>query len=340
MRAYTFLFSLASIVIIFAGIKAANSVIVPFLLAMFIAIIISPIIDMLEKIKIPRVISFVLVTIVFILILAIIGNITVSTMLDFLSQLPELMKRFELLLAGWVAKLNDTEFSEFINFDPAFIGIDTSGIVGATSSAFKRTSSVMAMWFLILLIVAFMLFETSVIKDKVAYMDKKSPSARIYVHLFISNLKKYLLVKTITSFATGLFIGIGLWNLGTPYAVLWGVVAFILNYIPTIGSIVAAIPAVFVSLLTGDMIDTIWVIAIYVAANTVFGTILEPRLVGEELGISTITILFSLLLWGYVLGLGGLFLAVPLTMSIQIALKINPKTEYLAILLSNKVENE
>lgn len=339
MRLNSFLLSLACIIVILAGLKAANAVVVPFLLATFIAIIISPIIDMLEKVKIPRVISFVLVTICFIVILAIIGNVAVSTMLDFLAQLPEFLKRFEKMIALWNDKINQTEFSQFVNFDPALInGIDTSGVIATTSGIVKKTSSIMGMWALILLLVAFMLFETSVMKDKVAYMDKKNPAARIYVHTFISNLKKYLLVKTIISFATGLFIGIGLWYLGTPYAVLWGIVAFILNYIPTIGSIVAAVPAVFVSLLTGDTIDTIWVVAIYVAANTVFGTIIEPRLVGEELGISTITVLFSLLLWGYVLGLGGLFLAVPLTMSIQIALKINPRTEPIAVILSNKVE--
>lgn len=339
MRLNSVLISLACIIIILAGIKAANAVIVPFLLATFIAIIISPLIDALEKIKIPRAISFILVTLCFIIVLSVIGNIAVKTMLDFLAQLPEFVKKFESLLVSWSDKIHSTEFSQFINFDPTLIGnMDTSGIVATTSSIVKRTGGIMGMWALILLLVAFMLFETSVMKDKVAYMDKKNPSARIYVYTFITNLKKYLFVKTIISFATGLVVGIGLWNLGTPYAVLWGIVAFILNYIPTIGSIVAAIPAIFVSLLTGHMVDTIWVIAIYVAANTILGTILEPRLVGEELGISTITVLFSLLIWGYVLGLGGLFLAVPLTMSIQIALKINPKTEFISVLLSNKVE--
>ncbi|NLY04303.1 MAG: AI-2E family transporter [Campylobacter sp.] len=338
MRLQMVFVSLASIIIILAGIKAASAIIVPFLLATFIAIILSPVIELLEKIKIPRVISFIFVTICFMLVLAVIGNIAVTTMFDFLHQLPELMKKFEALLVYWSEKLTTTEFSEFINFDPAFVGINTSGIVATSSSLLKKTSSIMTMWFFVLLLVAFMLFESPIIKEKVAYMDTKSTSAKIYVHMFIKNLKQYLLVKTIISISTGVFIGLCLWRLGTPYALLWGIVAFILNYIPTIGSIVAAIPAVFVSLLTGDMIDTFWVIMIYIMTNTIFGTILEPRLVGEELGISTITVLFSLLLWGYVLGLGGLFLAVPLTMSVQIALKINPKTEYLAVLLSNKVE--
>ena len=147
-----------------------------------------------------------------------------------------------------------------------------------------------------------------------------------------------MFIKTIVSVATGLIIGFGLYYLGIPYAVLWGIVAFIMNYIPTIGSFVAAVPAFFVALISGNFSDTIWVVVLYITTNTIFGVILEPRLVGEELGISTITVLFSLLLWGYVLGMGGLFLAVPLTMTIQIALKINPKTEFIAVMLSNKAE--
>ncbi len=123
-----------------------------------------------------------------------------------------------------------------------------------------------------------------------------------------------------------------------PYAPLWGIVAFVLNYIPTIGSITAAAPTLFISFATMDLTTTFWVFGIYLLVNVSIGNIIEPKFMGEGLGISTIVVLLSLLLWGYVLGIGGLFLAIPLTMSVQIALKSNPKTKFIATILSNKIE--
>ena len=338
MKLQTFLITLASIVIIFAGLKAANSVVVPFLLATFIAIVTSPILDILEKVKIPRIISFILVTFCMLGFLAFIGSVAVGTMFDFLGQLPEFNRKFQIILNEWMENLNNTEFRDMIVFDPNMFNLESNKIITTTSSLVRKTGSIMSMWLFILLLVAFMLFETRIMQEKVKYLSVKYSNAIVFVHSFVYNLKRYLFIKTVVSTATGIIIGSGLYYLNIPYAVLWGIVAFIMNYIPTIGSFVAAVPAVFIALLSGNISDAIWVIILYTATNTILGVILEPRLVGEELGISTITVLFSLLLWGYVLGIGGLFLAVPLTMTIQIALKINPKTEFIAIMLSNKVE--
>ncbi|NLK67463.1 MAG: AI-2E family transporter [Campylobacteraceae bacterium] len=340
MRIQSVLILIASIFVIFAGLKAANSIIVPFALATFIAIVISPALTALEKVAIPKAISFVLVIGCFIFFLGFIGNVTVTTMFDFLGQLPDLSKRFNALLETWTAKLGDSEFSDMIILNQSMFSIESNKIIATTSSLVKTTSGVLSMWFFILILVAFMLFETAILKDKVAYLNKTYPKATLFTNTFIGHLKKYLLVKTIVSILTGSFIGLGLWYLEIPYALLWGIVAFILNYIPTIGSFVAAIPAVILSLIVADFATTFWVIVVYLIPNTILGTILEPRIVGEELGLSTIVVLFSLLLWGYILGIGGLFLAVPLTMSIQIALLINPKTEFIAVILSNKVEKQ
>ena len=120
-----------------------------------------------------------------------------------------------------------------------------------------------------------------------------------------------------------------------PYAPLWAVLAFILNYIPTIGSIIAAIPAILVSLAVNDLSSTLWLTLIYLVLNIAIGNFIEPKFLGKELGISTLVVILSLLFWGFVFGIGGMFLAVPLTMSIKIALDANPKTKSISILLSN-----
>lgn len=330
------LFSLAAIVVIMSGLKAASSVVVPFLLAIFIAVVASPIVGYIQKIGIPRILSFIIVTVCFFGILAVLGDIVFYAVTGFTSQLPEFQSKFKLLLETYIEKINSFEM---INIDMQMLGIDPNSIVNTISSFLRKTSSILSMSFFIFLMVAFMLFETQILKEKVEYLSRRNYQAKIFAENFIFNLKRYLLIKTVASTVTGLIIGVSLWILGVPYAALWGVVAYVLNYIPTIGSIFAAIPALFISLVTSDITTTVWVLGIFICVNIMIGNIIEPRFMGEGLGISTIMVLFSLLVWGYVLGIGGLFLAVPLTMSIQIALNSNPKTKFIAVLMSNKIED-
>ncbi|MCI6989522.1 MAG: AI-2E family transporter [Campylobacter sp.] len=335
MKNLSFLISFACIVIILAGLKAAAGIVVPFLLAMFLAIIVSPLLEFCEKIKIPRLISFVLTSVIFFWLMSLLGKIVFNTLSDFTTQLPELHDKFQNLSVQWIDKLNSFDFinidKELLDFNPM------SDIVANLRSLLKETSSFLSMMFFIFLLVAFMLFETTSLKHKMVYLETNSPNAKNFVDTFVYNLKKYLLIKTIASAFTGLFIGIGLYVVGVPYAPLWGIVAYILNYIPTIGSIVAAIPALFVTLSLGDMSMSAWTLGIYLFVNTMIGNIIEPRFMGEGLGISTILVLASLLLWGFIFGIGGLFLAIPLTMTIQIALSSNPKTKDIALMLSNKL---
>ena len=111
-----------------------------------------------------------------------------------------------------------------------------------------------------------------------------------------------------------------------------------LNFIPTIGSIIAAVPALLVALLLNDAASCAWTAALYLAVNTVIGNFIEPKFLGKGLGISTLVVLLSLLFWGFLFGIGGMFLAVPLTMSLKIALDANPSTKFIAVLLSDKLE--
>ena len=185
-----------------------------------------------------------------------------------------------------------------------------------------------------------MLLESVNFKDKIAYLESQNFVSTQIIDNFAKNLKQYLFIKTLSSFVTGFLITIGVYILHVPYALLWGLLAFVLNYIPTIGSIVAAIPTIFVALAMNDIGVVLWVMGLYLVVNITIGNIIEPKFLGEGLDISPIVVLFSLLLWSYVFGIGGMFLAVPLTMSIQIALNSNPKTKFIAVMLGNKVKKK
>jgi predicted PurR-regulated permease PerM len=119
------------------------------------------------------------------------------------------------------------------------------------------------------------------------------------------------------------------------YPILWGVIAMLFNFVPVVGSIIAAIPAILLSLVSGDLNTTLVLIVLYVCINVGISNIIEPKFMGKELGLSPMVIFFSLILWGWVLGLVGMFLAVPITMTLKIAFDSDKSTKWLSILMSN-----
>jgi predicted PurR-regulated permease PerM len=146
-------------------------------------------------------------------------------------------------------------------------------------------------------------------------------------------------IKTIINLLTGLVTAIGLWLLGVEYALLWGILMFFLNYIPNIGQIIASIPPILLALLdqgtTTAIVVTVWLVMV----NTAFGYGVEPRYLEKGLGISSLVVLLSLIFWGWLLGPIGMFLSAPLTMVLKIVLQNDPKTNWIAVLLSNHVSN-
>ncbi|WP_228135680.1 AI-2E family transporter [Halarcobacter anaerophilus] len=148
-------------------------------------------------------------------------------------------------------------------------------------------------------------------------------------------MQKYFLVKTTTSFLTGFLIAVILMFFNIDYPILWGVIAMLFNFIPVVGSIIAAVPALLLSLVSADLNTTVILGIFYVVINISISNIIEPKLMGRELGLSPLIIFFSLILWGWVLGIVGMFLAVPITMTLKIAFDSNKSTKWLSILMSD-----
>ncbi|WP_297916365.1 AI-2E family transporter, partial [uncultured Campylobacter sp.] len=310
MKLQMSLISIACVVIILAGLKAAQTIVVPFLLAIFITVLVSPLVLYVQKLRVGRVFSFLLVTFAFVAIMVFFGSVIFDAIKEFSARLPELQAKFNDVLQGISTRL--TRFG--VEFDVQGLGVDPNEVAAQISTLLRKTGSIVSTGFFIFIMVSFMVFESSMMDEKIRYFSQRSHATHTFVKKFASNLKKYLLIKTIASACTGALIGLGLWVLGVPYAALWGILAFVLNFIPTIGSIVAVFPTLFVTLSTMDISYSVWTIAIYLAVNVAIGNIIEPRFLGQGLGLSTISVLAGLLLWGFVLGIGGLFLAVPLTM--------------------------
>ena len=134
---------------------------------------------------------------------------------------------------------------------------------------------------------------------------------------------------------TGVLIWIGLELVGLDFAPIWGFIAFLLNFVPNIGSILAAVPGVLLALLQLDPTGVMIVIGIYVAVNMVVGNIIEPTIMGQRVGLSVLAVFLSLVFWGWMFGPVGMLLSVPLSMAVKFTAQANPQTRWLAVLLSH-----
>ena len=330
-QAVKFLVIAASFVIIVAGMKAAESIIVPFLLALFIAIIASPPYFWLQGKGLPKALSMLIVIFAFLFVISIIGLLIGTSINDFTSKLPLYETKLRSQMQGVIAWLTEAGILEKqINLNEMF---NPSSVFKIVANTLNEVSGMFANGFLILLMIIFMLLEVASIPVKLRKMFNDPETSIKRVNSISENINRYIAIKTAISIGTGLFVTIFLIIVGVDYPVLWGVLAFALNFIPTIGSIIALIPAVLLTIVQLGFGDALIVLIGYLVINTIMGNILEPRLMGKGLGLSTLVVFISLIFWGWVLGPVGMLLSVPLTITIKIILDSSEETRWFAILL-------
>jgi AI-2 transport protein TqsA len=194
--------------------------------------------------------------------------------------------------------------------------------------------------FLILFTMVFILLEASSVQTKIVAAFGRRADTFEKATLFLNNLGRYLGIKTLTSTATGLSVWLLTSIIGLDFALLWGMLAFLLNYVPTIGSIIAAIPAVLLALVQLGVGDATATLIGFAVINVVFGTIIEPRWMGYGVGISPLIVFTGLIFWGWVFGPVGMLLSVPLTMTLKLALESDNRTRWVAILLGSARDAE
>ncbi len=324
--------SLAAFVIIVAGVKAASAIVIPFLLSVFIATISAPAIFWLEKLKIPRILAFLMVLALVIFMLFGFGYILSTSVDSFLANTPQYAEKIKEIIGAVQVVLD--KFGIKISKNDLETILDPSGVLNFAGGFLKSFTAVLSKSFIIFLGVTFILFETSSLKTKIYLLTKQDQSKDNPFEKFSQKLNSYLAIKTVISFITGIIVTIGLSIIGVDFALLLGVIAFLFNYIPSIGSVIAAIPAILVALVGLDFNSVLMVIVLYLSVNIIMGNVIEPRYMGKGLGLSVVVIFFSLIFWGWVLGSVGMFLAVPLSMTIKLAFESNPATKPIAMLLS------
>jgi predicted PurR-regulated permease PerM len=325
------LLMLASFVIIVAGMKAAEAIFVPFLLAIFISVVASPPFFWLQKKGLPKVLALVIVLLIFLMFISLIGLLIGTSINDFTQKLPDYEQKLQEQTEAIILWLTENKFVEpDFQFSKAFNPGSVLQIVGDT---FNQIGNLFTNGFLILLTVIFMMLEISSVPVKLKKILSTPKESIQKFQSVTQNINKYIAIKTWISLVTGLLIYILLLIVGVDYPVLWGVLGFALNFIPTIGSIIALIPPLLLTIIQLGIFEAIVITLGYLLINTIMGNILEPKFMGRGLGLSTLVVFLSLLFWGWVLGPIGMLLSVPLTITIKIALDSSDETRWLAVLL-------
>ena len=333
------LLSIAAIIIILAGIKLSAEIVIPFLLSLFIAIICSPIIKVLTNRKVPLWLAIALLFVLFIVISFFFVGLINSTVREFAFSIPT----YKILLSQRIADLlvlaEKWNIPLSISRDDIMNEFDPSRIMNLVTSLLLSFSGVVTNIFVLLLVVVFMLFEAPTAKHRLAIVlsSNKDEVAEQENHInrILQGVISYLGVKTLVSLLTGFCIWLLLEIMGVQYAVLWATLSFLLNYIPNIGSILAGVPIIIQALLLNGFSVGFGVAIGVITINMIIGNVLEPRMMGRTLGLSTLVVFLSLLFWGWILGTVGMLLSVPLTMALKIALESSPRTVSYALLLGD-----
>ncbi|QXB22763.1 AI-2E family transporter [Lelliottia amnigena] len=324
---------LGMLVIILTGIRFAADIIVPFILALFIAVILNPLVQRMVRWRIPRVLAILLLITIIIMAMALLVTYLGTSLNELTRTLPQYRSKLVIPLQQmepWLQRAGiEVSVEELLKY------IDPNAAMTLVTALLAQLSSAMTSIFLLLLTVVFMLVEVPQLPVKLQQMMVRPVEGMGAIQRALDSVSRYLVLKTAISIVTGLVAWAMLAVLDVRFAFVWGLLAFALNYIPNIGSVLAAIPPITQVLVFSGFYDALVVLAGYLIINLVFGNILEPRMMGRGLGLSTLVVFLSLIFWGWLLGPVGMLLSVPLTIIVKIGLEQTAGGQTIAVLLSD-----
>lgn len=325
------LLKLAALTIILAGVHAAADIVVALLLALFFAVVLNPLVTWFMRRGVNRPIAITLVVLVMMVTLTLLLGVLASSFNDFVALLPNYnrelahkVQAFERAIPFMNLRLSPEKMLQ---------GLDSERVVSFATTLMTQLSGAMASVVVLIMTVIFMLFEVRHIPYKLRFALNNPQIHIAGLHRALKGVSHYLALKTVISLATGLVIWLGLTLLDVQFALMWGVFGFLLNYIPNIGSVISAIPPMVQALLFNGWYECLMVGLLFSAVHMVLGNIVEPRMMGHRLGMSTLVVFLSLLFWGWLLGPVGMLLSVPLTSVCKIWMETTQGGSKLAILL-------
>ncbi len=324
------LVSIVCVCVLLGVVHVASSIVIPFLLALALATAFQPISQRIARRGLPAFVTAIVSIVCVLILVAVVGVVVYIAAADLASSVPAYGARLQEMqadLAGWLDGRSMAGAAQSVRAYDV-----TTPLAQIAQSSLVSLGGYIQTLFFVLVITAFIQLEARHYRRKlIKTFEGPAPVRGLMAGL--AEVQRYMLVKVAVSAANGIFLGFWCWLWGVDSALLWGVLAFALNFIPVIGSVIAAIPPIALGLLTSGAGNAAGVAAGYIAVNLVVDNILEPRIMGRAVGLSPLVILLAMLVWGFVLGPVGAIMAVPLTMAIKIVFEHDPELQRIAFVM-------
>ena len=324
----------AAFVIILAAMSQSQAIVNPLLMGLFLSIISAQPILWLNNKKVPMGVATISILLLELLIFVGLAEVIGSSVASFSNDSAIYEAKLEAMWESTITTLNANGIQ--LSSDSLSETFNPAKIIGMTAGLLNGLGGLIGSTVTVFFMALFLLLEMNSFSLKTKSISKNNNMSLAFVETIISSIRNYLSIKTISSLLTGVIIWVCLLILGVDYAILWALIAFLFNYIPNIGSIIAAIPAIIFVLVQLGFGGAAWTGIIFLGVNMIVGNVIEPKMMSKGLGLSTYVVFVSLIFWGFILGIAGMFLSVPLTMTIKIILEQNDKTRWIAVMLGSE----
>ncbi|NKR23883.1 AI-2E family transporter [Rhodococcus hoagii] len=330
----------AGAVVSIAGIKVFAGILGPVFLALMLTVAVQPIQSWMQRRGLPAWIGMITtVLVVYLILIGLIAALAVSAA-QLATQLPQysdtvddLLEDVRSFLAG--AGVNSEQIHHMLS------SVDVGKVVGLIESALQGLLGVFSNLFFILALLLFMAFDGMSIGRKMQIVARSRPEIAYALLTFAAGTRKYLIVSTVFGLIVAVLDGGALWLMGVPLPVLWALLSFITNYIPNIGFVIGVIPPALLALLDGGPGLMVWVIVVYCVINFVIQSIIQPKFVGDAVGMSVTVTFLALVFWAWVLGPLGALLAIPMTLLVKaMLLDIDPASRWVNVLIGGDVRSD
>lgn len=327
-----YLLTAASLCIVIAGLKIGRPLLVPLLVSAFLSILVAPAVTWLNRRRLPPVLSIALVMLASIVVILSFAGFMVGRVNQFIEQSPRYQERLSTAIAA-VASWLDAR-GTLISQSRITDAIQPGTLLGLVKTGLSGLTETLSSTLLVLFTMVLILLESTGFPAKIRAAWGKPNVDLEQFEKILSEVKHYVLIKTYVSLLTGILVTMLLVVLGVDFPLLWGLIAFLFNYVPNIGSMIAAVPPIILSLVQLDVTSALIVAGGFIAINTAIGNGLEPQWMGKTLGLSPLVVFLSLVVWGWIWGPIGMLLSVPLTMVMKILLEHSESGRWVAVLLA------
>lgn len=344
MKASAYFLGFITFVLIVYILMALSDILVPVTIAVFLTYLFHPLLSYLKSKGMPKWLSLVLILVV----VAVIGYLTILLLISTAGDLPDKLKVYSANISSFLSGLLQPfdltlkEFAAWFSIDIRTLKISTLFEklfeAGVIQNMFNSLSSLLGDFFISLIFWVFMMLGKVKFEERLTYAfsDRGSMVQENLQNINVQ-LQSYLIIKTILSLIVGLITTVVLLIYGVDFAVLWGILTFVLNFIPNIGSLIAAAFPIIIALLEyGFGFTVISLAVILFLLHNIVGNLIEPHYMGRHMDLSPVFVLFSLIFWGWIWGVVGMFLAVPIAAAMKILFSNIEPLKPIAILMGSK----